>query len=110
MRQPLTPSEFDAACRRLVRLEPYLSETSGHRTVARNTAANGSDVSKHLLGMARDFAADEGSGLYAAEITAEELGLWAVVHDAGSGSHLHVQGLAPGNPPRWWTQKFNEGE
>ena len=110
MRQPLTPSEFDAACRRLVRLLPYLSETSGHRTVARNDAANGSDVSKHLLGMARDFAVDEGRGLYAAETTAEELGLWAVVHDAGSGSHLHVQGLAPGNPPRWWSHKFNEGE
>ena len=110
MRQPLTPSEFDAACRRLVRLEPYLSETSGHRTVARNRAANGSDVSKHLIGMARDYAADEGSGLYAAETTAEELGLWAVVHDAGSGSHLHVQGISPGNLPRWWSQKFNEGE
>ena len=106
----MTPSEFDAACRRLVRLEPYLTETSGHRTVARNTAANGSDVSKHLLGMARDFACDEGRGLLAAETTAEELGLWAVVHDAGSGSHLHVQGLAPGNPPRWWSHKFNEGE
>ena len=110
MKHPLTPSEFDAACRRLVSLEPYLSETSGHRTVERNTAANGSDVSKHLLGMARDFAADEGSGLYAAEITAEELGLWAVVHDAGSGSHLHVQGISPGNPPRRWSEKFNKGE
>lgn len=109
-RQPLTPSEFDAACRELVRLEPYLSETSGRRSVARNAAANGSEVSKHLLGMARDFAADEGHGLQAAETTAEELGLWAVVHDAGSGSHLHVQGLAPGNPPRWWSAKFNRGE
>jgi len=106
----MTPSEFDAACRELVRLEPYLSETSGRRSVARNAAANGSEVSKHLLGMARDFAADEGHGLQAAETTAEELGLWAVVHDAGSGSHLHVQGLAPGNPPRWWSAKFNRGE
>lgn len=106
----MTPSEFDAACRELVRLEPYLSETSGRRSVARNAAANGSEVSKHLLGMARDFSADEGHGLQAAETTAEELGLWAVVHDAGSGSHLHVQGLAPGNPPRWWSAKFNRGE
>ena len=106
----MTPSEFDAACRELVRLEPYLSETSGHRTVARNAQAGGSEVSKHLLGMARDFAADEGHGLQAAETTAEELGLWAVVHDVGSGSHLHVQGLAPGNPPRWWSAKFNRGE
>jgi hypothetical protein len=106
----MTPSEFDAACRQLLRLEPYLSETSGHRTVARNAAANGSAVSKHLLGMARDFSVDEGHGLLAAETTAEELGLWAVVHDAGSGIHLHVQGIAPGNPPRWWSHKFNEGE
>ncbi len=106
----MTPSEFDAACRELVRLEPYLSETSGRRTVARNAAANGSEVSKHLLGMARDFAADEGHGLQAAETTAEELGLWAVVHDVGSGNHLHCQGLPVGLVQRWWLAKFNRGE
>jgi uncharacterized protein YcbK (DUF882 family) len=106
----MTPSEFDAACRELVRLEPHLSETSGHRTVARNEQAGGSEVSKHLLGMARDFAADEGHGLQAAETTAEELGLWAVVHDAGSGCHLHCQGMPVGPPQRWWSAKFNRGE
>jgi len=106
----MTPTEFDAACRELVRLEPYLSETSGYRTVARNAQAGGSEVSKHLLGMARDFAADEGHGLQAAETTAEELGLWAVVHDAGSGNHLHCQGLPVGLVQRWWLAKYNRGE
>jgi len=106
----MTPSEFDAACRELVRLEPYLSETSGHRTVARNAQAGGSEVSKHLLGMARDFAADEGHGLQAAETTAEELGMWAGGHDVGSGNHLHCQGLPVGLVQRWWLAKFNRGE
>ena len=102
----MTPCEFDAACRALVERAPFLSETSGRRSVERNDGAGGSEVSKHLLGMARDFAADEGYGLQTAEEEAERLGLWAVVHDVGSGDHLHVQGLAPGNPPRWWLAKF----
>ena len=105
-RQPMTPAEFDASCRALVAACPFLSETSGRRTTERNEGAGGSGASKHLLGMARDFALDLGYGLSQAEAQAEELGLWATAHDAGSGMHLHVQGLPVGPPARWWLAKF----
>jgi len=102
----MTPAEFDAACRALVDACPFLSETSGRRTTERNEGAGGSPASKHVLGMARDFAPDMGYGLSQAEAQAEELGLWATAHDAGSGMHLHVQGLPVGQPARWWLAKF----
>jgi hypothetical protein len=105
-RQPLTPAEFDAACRELVRRMPFLSEVSGHRTPERNAAAGGSEVSKHLLGLARDFVADAGYGLGHAEVTAEALGMWALVHDAGSGEHLHVQAAGIGPLPEWYESKY----
>ena len=99
----MTPAEFDAACRELIGLCPGLSETSGRRSVERNHQAQGHRHSKHLLGMARDFV---GEGLQEAQRHAKHLGFWCVLHDVGSGVHLHVQGLPPGDLPRWWVEKF----
>jgi len=104
----MTPSEFDSACRALIRRCPWLSETSGRRTAMRNKRVGGSIASKHLLGMARDFACDDTSGLHQAVPVARDLGLWSMVHDKGSGDHLHVQGLPTGDPPPWWIEKFGE--
>jgi len=104
-RRPLTPAEFDAACRELVKRCPWLSETSGRRSEQRNESVGGNPLSKHRLGMAKDFVSD--TGRYGqAESTATELGLWWKTHDKGSGDHLHAQGLAPGPPPDWWVEAY----
>ena len=105
-RQPMTPEEFDRACRELTTLQPNLSETSGKRSVVRNAEVGGNPASKHIYGMARDFVAGHEEELVQAAIVAQVLGLWYVVHDAGSGDHLHVQGLAPGPIPDWWLGKY----
>tara|TARA_R100001129_G_scaffold174582_1_gene146972 strand:+ start:225 stop:539 length:315 start_codon:yes stop_codon:yes gene_type:complete len=99
----MTPAEFDAACRELLRRCPELSETSGRRSAERNAQAGGHPDSKHRLGMARDLV---GPGLHDAQQHARELGLWFLLHDAGTGVHLHVQGLPPGDLPTWWVAKF----
>lgn len=109
-RRPMTPAEFDAACRELRRRCPWLSETSGGRTEARNAAVGGKPGSKHVVGghnsVGRDFSASTVKQLHDAAKVAVELGLWALVHDVGSGKHLHTQGLAPGRVPAWWIAKF----
>ena len=104
-RHTLTPAEFDAACRELQRRCPYLSETSGTRSKARNAAVGGHPESKHRYGIGKDFAADDGD-YSEAQDEARGLGLWFVVHDKGSGNHLHVQGSAPGPLPEWWLLKY----
>jgi uncharacterized protein YcbK (DUF882 family) len=72
--------------------------TSGRRTPLGNHEAHGSPTSWHLLGRAVDFSTPNATDLYRALTTAriqrtgpgctgpEE----ALVHDAGSGLHLHV--------------------
>lgn len=110
-RHPMTPEEFDAKCRELRRLCPWLSETSGARPPARNAAVGGKPGSKHVLGMAQDFGADgdertRGAKLLEAMKVARGLGFWVEVHDVGSGRHLHVQGLPPGDPPAWWVELY----
>ena len=107
-RQPMTPAEFDAACRELKRRCPWLSETSGWRSEARNTRVGGNPQSKHMIGMARDFAAESPEGHTQALPVAHGLGLWGMVHDVGSGDHLHVQGLPPGEIPSWWLAKYRK--
>lgn len=106
-RQPMTPAEFDAACRALLRRHPALSCTSGGRSAAHNARVNGEPLSKHLIDMARDYVGPVGEMQNAAG-TARVLGLWYVLHDVGSGKHLHVQGLAPGEIPDWWRKKYLE--
>lgn len=109
-RKPMTPSEFDAKCRELWQLCPFLSETSGRRTKERNAAAGGKPGSKHVLGMARDFSAPNRTLLSEAMSAARRLGFWVEVHDVGSGIHLHVQGLPPGDVPEWWNREFGTEE
>jgi hypothetical protein len=55
--------------------------------------------------MARDFV---GGDLRIARAKARRLDLWSVLHDKGSGLHLHVQGVPPGDLPGWWVAKFGE--
>lgn len=106
-RHTMTPVEFDAACRELLSQCEYLSETSGTRSEERNAAVGGNPESKHLYGIARDFVANDSAQYYsAAGATARDLGLWFVVHDKGSGDHLHVQGAAPGPIEDWWLEKY----
>jgi hypothetical protein len=105
----MTPAEFDEACRQLWQAHPELSETSGRRSAERNASVGGKALSKHVLGMARDFAGPAGV-LRDAAATARALGLWIDTHDVGSGMHLHVQGLAPGDVPAWWACKYLGGE
>jgi hypothetical protein len=106
VRLPMTPAEFDAACREVEEAFPALSATSGIRSRTRNAQVGGNPKSKHVLGIARDYVASTIDELYDAEEFAESIGLWAHVHDVGSGDHLHLQGLAPGDPPLWWTAKY----
>ena len=106
-RQPLSPAEFDAAVRKLWSVHPQLSETSGHRSAERNARVGGSSLSKHRLGMARDLVGPMPVMKLAAQ-TALNLGLWYDLHDVGSGDHLHVQGLPPGDIPSWWRAKYLE--
>ncbi len=101
----MTPAEFDAACRELERQCPFLSATSGTRSKKHNAAVGGDEESKHLYGIGKDYRSDNGKYTRAAKV-AFKLGLWFVVHDKGSGSHLHVQGAAPGPLPEWWLEKY----
>lgn len=105
---PMTPAEFDAACRELVRRCPFLSETSGRRSAARNASVGGNPHSKHILGMARDFVGPSAAANQVAAEEANDLGLWWKLHDTGSGDHLHTQGLPPGPPPVWWVSKYGD--
>lgn len=105
-RHPMTPAEFDAACREVVRRCPFASETSGRRSVARNAAVGGNPASKHVLGMARDFVAGTQGELEEIAEAAAAVGLWFKVHDVGSGDHVHTQGLPPGPVAEWWTAKY----
>ena len=104
-RVALTPAEFDARCRLLIRRAPYLSETSGTRSTVHNAAVGGDTNSKHLFGMARDFVSDDGDYSELDELCIA-LGLRYVIHDKGSGNHLHVQGLPPGPIAEWWLARF----
>ena len=107
MRHPLTPVEFDAACRTILRRVPGLSQTSGGRSTARNAAVGGNRASKHVIDMARDYVGtrdDMNNGAAVCRI----LGLWYRIHDVGSGNHLHVQGLPPGDVAEWLVEKYGE--
>ena len=107
-RQPMTPSEFDAKVRSLMRVCPWLSQTSGWRSEEHNAAVGGSPRSKHMIGMAADFVSSE-YGLSQANDHARALGFWTQVH--GEPPHLHIQGLPPGSVERAvinWQDKWGE--
>ena len=104
-RLPLSPCEFDSMCRRLERIFPDLSQTSGKRSVARNQKVGGNPLSKHLLGMARDYGTDSEPDKAMQDhysTIAISLGLWPLYHD----NHLHIQGLPPGEIPQWWKDRY----
>ncbi len=109
MRQPFSPAEFDAVCRELERRCPWVWQTSGYRGPDHNADVGGHVMSKHLLGMAKDYGAKDQRGLDQAAEVSRKLFLWVTVHDVGSGNHLHVQGLEPGAPPSWWLSKYKGG-
>jgi hypothetical protein len=107
-RQPFTPAEFDAACRELERSCPWVWQTSGYRSTEHNADVGGHVMSKHAIlpCMARDYVAKDQAGLEQCANKARGLGLWVIVHDVGSGNHVHVQGLPTGPPPEWWLAKY----
>lgn len=116
-RVPMTPHEF-AIARHVLRLElidlRFAARISGRqRTQERNEKVGGSPKSKHLLDpmMAVDFVVHDHRGMivqpdssYSAQVigVAVDLGLWARYHDAGSGPHLHLQGLPRGMISPLW--------
>lgn len=107
----MSPMQFDNAVRRLLHLHPYLSVTSGRRSIKHNAALPGSNPeSKHVYGMAVDLSdrgADLSTGLIESVFTdAKALGLWILWHDSGTGKHFHVQGLPVGPIPEWWLERF----
>jgi hypothetical protein len=104
-RRELSPREFAERCERFEELHPEASQTSGKRSTHRNKTRGGKDDSKHLIGMARDYAWDipptvQQQTQYMNE--AKLLGLWADYH----AGHLHVQGLPPGEPSDHWKERY----
>ena len=76
---------------------PDLRATSGLRTRERNRAVGGSPSSFHVRGRACDFVAEPGYLQWAAGVARQQRVTPActgpeevLVHDAGSGLHLHV--------------------
>lgn len=104
-RQPMTPSEFDAACRILERDFPYISVTSGFRSAEHNASIDppGHPESKHLIGMARDYKCP-GDMLKPSAGYLVKLGLWFKYYTWG----FHVQGLIKGPLEQWWIEKYIE--
>ena len=108
IRRAMTPVEFDANCRLLWGKFQFLSETSGRRSRERNIQVGGKKKSKHAYGMAKDFSAPTNDQLMVAMAYARQLGFRVETHNVGSGQHLHVQGLAPDDPPEWWVEKYGK--
>lgn len=106
-RTPLSPVAFDAKKRQLEARYPNMSATSGRRSRLRNKEVGGRDESKHLIGMAQDYAFDD--TLSTEEIMeifqyCKSIGLWYDYHNVDTGFHLHTQGLPPGPiDPDWWS-------
>lgn len=69
---------------------PGLRFTSGYRDPQRNAAAGGVKNSKHLTGQASDFVGSE-EEMQAAAAWAKARGAKVLVHDSGSGRHLHIE-------------------
>lgn len=69
---------------------PGLRFTSGLRDPAHNASVGGVKNSKHLTGQASDFAGSKEEMARAAE-WAKARGAKVLVHDSGSGLHLHIE-------------------
>jgi len=101
----MTPSEYAAAKRELERQCPFLSGTSGKRSVKHNAAVGGHKDSKHLYGLADDYVSDNGKYTKAFKV-ARSLGLWFKGGNKNMRQFIHVQGAAPGPIEDWWLQKY----
>lgn len=67
-----------------------LRVSGGHRTPERNVAVNGVKNSRHLAGKGADFVADAKT-MQQAAAWAKQQGIPEVlIHNAGSGQHLHL--------------------
>lgn len=64
--------------------------TSGYRDPKRNAAAGGVKNSKHLTGQASDLVGTE-EEMQAAAAAARAMGAKTLIHDSGSGRHLHIE-------------------
>jgi hypothetical protein len=109
-RRPLSPAEFDTAVREITRRNPNCWISSTYRGPVHNIAVGGHADSKHAMlpTMACDFGSGTDHGLQLIAADARELALWFVIHNAGSGSHVHVQGLPPGPVDSTWLTLFGE--
>ena len=67
-----------------------LRVTSGYRSAERNRAVNGSATSHHLTGRAADFVGTADQMRAAAAAARAQGAIEVLIHDAGSGTHLHV--------------------
>lgn len=116
-RRCLTPHEFLDRVTRLRDLNPGMSETSGSRSKVRNRRVGGKEGSKHAIRMriAQDLSLRTPLGkvmtrpqekLVTAQATT--LGLWYMIHNVGSGRHLHLQGLPVGPVPAAWWNRFGD--
>lgn len=81
--------EFVGYVKQLNDAVPGLRVASGYRDPERNRQANGVSNSMHLSGKAVDFSGSARDMQNAAGL-AQQLGLRYLIHDAGSGMHLHV--------------------
>jgi hypothetical protein len=105
-RKLLSRPEFYQESKVLSEAFPGLRFSGGPRTAERNAEVRGNPKSKHLdhIDMAHDYVG-----------TPEEMEAakkwWqkrmkgkgtAIVHDKGSGLHLHIQGLPIGDPGEDW--------
>lgn len=68
---------------------PGLRVSSGYRSPERNRAVNGVPNSLHLTGQAADFSGSA-ADMQAAAGWAQTQGYRVLIHNAGSGMHLHV--------------------
>lgn len=75
---------------RLMGQFPGMRFTSGYRDPKRNAAAGGVATSKHLTGEASDFVGTE-SEMKAAAAWAKSQGAKVLIHNSGSGRHLHIE-------------------
>lgn len=81
--------EFVGYVKQLNDAVPGLRVASGYRDPERNRQVNGVQNSMHLSGKAVDFSGSARDMQNAAGM-AQQLGLRYLIHDAGSGMHLHV--------------------
>ncbi len=108
-RTPMSPAQYDAACRVVESENPGCWVTSGYRNPEHNAALPGSQTaSKHAMlpCMARDFNAETEEERLQIAATARRQRMWVQVHNSGTGRHVHTQGLPVGPPTLEWMQRW----